>query len=323
MRAWVLNDYGSLELEVRPLPHGEGALLKVAATGICGSDLSVYKGTPAMRNRWQPPLILGHEVVGIVEEGPSQLQGRAVAVHPVVTCGSCRVCQQGKPHLCPKRIHLGFHLPGGLAEWIRVPETQLYPLPPNLPIWKGALAEPLAVALHGVNRIPGGPPEEALVLGGGGIGALVTWVLTARGTRVTVLEKNPERARTLQNLGLSQRVENNPATLLEETFSLVVDTIGTKDTLAQAQQACAPQGYVLVLGLMGLEVPLTLQGLVLKEKAVVGSYLFTPQEFQEAVALLERLPEGLVCVWPMERAPEAFQALTEGLILETKVILVW
>lgn len=152
MRAWVLHDYGRLVLEEAPTPQGEGVLVRVVAVGVCGSDLSVYKGSAAMRARWHPPLVLGHEVAGVVEEGPPHLLGRAVALHPAIPCGTCGQCQAGRPHLCPRRIHLGFHLSGGLAERVRIPEAQAYPLPPGLPAWKGALAEPLAVALHGVNR---------------------------------------------------------------------------------------------------------------------------------------------------------------------------
>lgn len=108
-----------------------------------------------------------------------------------------------------------------------------------------------------------------------------------------------------------------------EAFPLVVDAVGTEATLIQAQGACAPQGRVVVLGLGGLEAPLSLQGLVLGEKAVLGSYLFTPQEFQEAIALLERLPEGLARLWPAERVPEAFEALAGGMVREAKLVLVW
>ncbi|GAA6751949.1 L-idonate 5-dehydrogenase [Thermus antranikianii] len=321
MRAWVLRDYGSLDLEERPLPQGEGVLLKVVATGICGSDLSVYKGTPAMRNRWQPPLVLGHEVVGIVEEGPSHLQGRAVAVHPAAPCGSCGECQQGKPHLCPKRVHLGFHLPGGLAEWIRVPEGQLYPLPPGLPAWKGALAEPLAVALHGVKRAGPLPEGEVLVLGGGAMGSLVAWALKRQGAGVALVEPHKGRAELLMALGLADRVLS--IWEADTNFPLVVDTVGSESTVSQALRASSPGGRVVVLGLGSLEAPLNLQSLVVGEHSLLGSYLFTPEEFSEAVDCLKLLPENLVRLWPAERAQEAFLALLEGRIPEPKVVLEW
>ena len=177
MRAWVLEDFGRLEVRCLEPPKGPDLLLRVAACGVCGSDLSVYKGSPAMRARWQPPLVLGHEVAGVVVEGPPDWLGRAVAVNPLVACGSCTHCRGGLENLCPERTNLGFHYPGGFAEEIRVPLRQLYPLPPGLPPWKGALAEPLAVALRAVELAGSLLGRRALVVGGGAIGSLVAWAL--------------------------------------------------------------------------------------------------------------------------------------------------
>lgn len=323
MRSWVLVDYGELVLEEGSLPQGKDPLVRVVAAGICGSDLGVFKGIPSMRARWQPPLILGHEVAGVVEEGPPHLVGRAVAVHPAIPCGNCPLCRSGQHHLCLQRQHLGFHLPGGLAQWIRIPEAQLYPLPPHLPPWKGALAEPLAVALHGINR--GNPPPGArvLVLGGGAIGGLVAWLLSDRGVRVFLLETNVSRARTLEALGLTEEVLESPDALPQMDFPLVLDTVGTAETLSHALSASAPGGRVVVLGLSGQEASLNLQDLVLGERSVLGSYLFTREEFSEAVQLLSKLPDDLVRLWPAERTPEAFQELLQGRVREPKLVLVW
>jgi len=323
VRAWVLQDYGSLSLEERPLPEGPGLLLRVVATGICGSDLSVYKGTPAMRARWRPPLILGHEVAGIVEEGPEALLGRAVALYPALPCGVCETCQAGRPHLCPSRRHLGFHYPGGLASWIRVPEGLAYPLPEGLPFWKGALAEPLAVAWHAVRRAGPEPGEKALVLGGGAMGALVAWLLQREGTVVHLVEPNPYRAQKLLRLGLAQEAVPKGEEAGREAYPLVMDTVGLQATLTQGLRALAPGGKAVVVGLAGTEGALDLQDLVLKEKHLFGSYLFTPEEFQEILPLLDEVPEGLVYLWPAENADQAFLALLEGRIAEPKLVLVW
>lgn len=322
MRAWVLKDYGYLAPEERPLPEGPGLLLRVAAAGVCGSDLSVYKGTPAMRARWRPPLILGHEVAGVVEEGPEGLMGRAVALYPALPCGACEACQGGKPHLCPQRRHLGFHYPGGLAPWIRVPEALAHPLPEGLPLWKGALAEPLAVAWHAVVRARPEPGERALVVGGGAMGALAAWLLVQRGVAVHLMEPHGGRAKRLLGLGLAQAVvpweEVRP-----EAYPLVLDTVGLEATLTQSLKALAPGGRAVVVGLSGTEGRLDLQDLVLREKTLLGSYLFIPEEFREALGLLKGLPEGLVRLWPAERADQAFLALLEGRIDEPKLVLVW
>lgn len=323
MRAWVLRDYGHLALEEQPLPQGEGLLLKVAAVGICGSDLSVYKGAPAMRARWRPPLVLGHEVAGVVEEGPEDLLGRGVALYPALVCGTCPHCRSGKPHLCPRRVHLGFHLPGGLAERIRVPASLAYPLPPGLPPWKGALAEPLAVALHAVRRARPATGETALVVGGGAMGALAAWLLGQQGVEVHLVEPRKERGELLRALGLVAATGETLGALPPTPYPLALDTVGLEATLAQTLKALAPGGRAVVVGLSGTAAGLDLQSLVLQEKTLLGSYLFTPQEFQETLALLSRLPERLVRLWPAQQADQAFLALLEGRLAEPKLVLVW
>lgn len=323
MRTWVLRDYGTLALEEKPRPQDKELLIRVAAVGLCGSDLSVYKGTPAMRARWRPPLVLGHEISGVVEEGPADLIGKAVAVHPVIPCGRCVFCRSEKPNLCPHRLQVGFHLPGGLAEWIWVPQSQVYPLPPNLPLWKGALAEPLAVALHGVTCARPHEGEEALVLGGGAIGSLLAWLLRFLGLRVFLLEPNPKRARALETLDLAEAVLEGGKPLPKENFSLVLDTVGLEKSLLQALEACTPGGRVVLLGLGDLQAAVNLQDLVLKEKTVLGSYLFTPGEFAQAVELLSNLPDILVQLWPIDRTPYAFRALLEGRVPAPKLVLLW
>jgi threonine dehydrogenase-like Zn-dependent dehydrogenase len=320
MKAWVLRDFGNLALEEWPVPEGSGLLLRVVATGICGSDLGALKGTPLMRARWHPPLVLGHEVAGVVEAGPPELLGKAVALHPAPPCGLCPSCRQRKPHLCERRVHLGFHRPGGLAERILVPPEAAYPLPEGLPPWKGALAEPLAVALHGAALAGAEKGEEVLVLGGA-IGSLVAFTLGLRGARVHIAEANPRRAAVLARLALG-KVAGAPEAF-GKTFPLVLDTVGQEASLKAALDACAPGGRVTVLGLGAVESPLPLARLVLEEKRVQGSYLFTPEEFAEAVALLPRLPEGLVRLWPMTQADKAFHSLLAGEVSEPKLVLVW
>lgn len=316
MRALVLEDYGKLGWRELGPPQGEGVLVRVGACGLCGSDLSVYKGTPAMRARWQPPLVLGHEVAGVVEEGPEGWLGQRVAVHPLLSCGTCSLCRGGRPNLCPHRRHVGFHLPGGFAEWIRVPISQLFPLPPTTPLWKGALAEPLAVALRALSLLGPLPGGRVLVLGAGSLGGLLAWLLRRAGAEVYLEDSNPSRVRYLVDLGLGL-----PAGDGLGEWDAALDTVGVEASLRRAVRAVVPGGRVVAVGLGALEVPLPLQDLVLGERAVLGSYTFTPHAFAEAAALTVEVPEALVARYPLEAAPEVFQALLEGRIPAPKVVL--
>ncbi len=317
MQAWVLEDFGRLEPRRYETPKGEGVLLQVAACGICGSDLSVYKGAPAMRARWKPPLVLGHEIAGIVLEGPPDWRGQAVAVNPLVSCGHCPACWEGLSNLCVHRTNIGFHYWGGFAEQIRVPLAQLHRLPPGVPLWKGALAEPLAVALRAVELAGPVLGRQVLALGGGAIGTLAAWLLARAGARVTIGERNPVRGAWLKGLGFVAGVVPTPT----ELYDRVIETVGAQGTLALAVNATRPGGKVVLVGLSDLEAPLPLQRAVLQEISLQGSYVFTQAEFARATALLPHLPETLAVRRPFAMAQTSFEELLSGRLAEAKVVL--
>ncbi|GBD31017.1 2-dehydro-3-deoxy-L-rhamnonate dehydrogenase (NAD(+)) [bacterium HR32] len=316
MRALVLEGFGRLEMREVDRSPVEGAGVRVASCGICGSDVGVYLGKPIMRQRWQPPLILGHEVGGVAEQG--RLAGRAVAVNPILSCGGCGLCRLGRENLCRNRRHVGFHLPGGFAEYLRVPEEQLVPLPDGVEPWKGALAEPLAVAIHAVGRAGDVCGRRVLVLGGGGIGALASWVLRRSGATVTILEVSALRRRWLEGLSVAE-----VAGEVAGEFEVVLDTVGTSRSLRTSVERCAPAGKVVVVGLGEAEVPVWLSRVVVEEVAVEGSYTYTRRVFNAAVNLLAELPD-----WPWERRPaeeanRALQELAAGGVTAGRVLLTW
>jgi threonine dehydrogenase-like Zn-dependent dehydrogenase len=317
MQAWVLEDYGRLSVHHHETPAGAGVLLQVAACGICGSDLSVYKGAPAMRARWKPPLVLGHEIAGTVQEGPPDWLGQAVAVNPLVACGQCPACWEGLSNLCAHRTNIGFHYWGGFAEQIRVPISQLHRLPAGVPLWKGALAEPLAVALRAVELAGPVLGRPVLVLGGGAIGTLAAWLLAQAGARVTVSERNPLRAAWLEGLGFIAEVMPTPS----GQYDRVLETVGAQSTLTLAVNATRPGGSVVLVGLSDLEAPLPLQRTVLQEIRIQGSYVFTQAEFARATALLAHLPDTLAVRRPFAMAQTSFEELLAGRLAEAKVVL--
>ena len=128
--------------------NGE-TIVKVSASGICGSDMHAYHGHD---NRRIPPLILGHEISGVIDKGKEI--GKKVVLNPLITCGSCEYCESGREHLCSKRIILGMNKPierqGGFAEYVSIPNKNIYELPKNLKMKEAPIAEPTAVALHAV-----------------------------------------------------------------------------------------------------------------------------------------------------------------------------
>ena len=167
--------------EKNPIEKPGESILKIQASGICGSDMHAYHGHDERR---VPPLILGHEVSGVIQNG--KFKGKEAVLNPLITCGNCEYCKQGREHLCPERSILGMSKPikreGGLAEYVSIPDKNIYEIPKSLDIKEAAVAEPTAVALHAVllgEQTLKKPFSECKVLiqGGGAIGLLCGLIL--------------------------------------------------------------------------------------------------------------------------------------------------
>ena len=184
MKALVYT--GTQELVYRdeknpPEVSGE-SILKVHASGICGSDMHAYHGKD---DRRIPPLILGHEVSGEVQNG--KFKGKDVVLNPLITCGKCDYCKKGREHLCPTRIILGMNRPierqGVFAEFVSTPDQNIYEIPNGLDKNEAPVAEPTAVSLHAVligEESLKKPLSECktLIQGGGAIGLLCALILS-------------------------------------------------------------------------------------------------------------------------------------------------
>ena len=176
------------ETEELPLAEGESRV-RILATGICGSDLHAFHGHDARR---QPPLILGHEAAGEVLEGP--LAGKRVTMNPLIICGHCDYCIEGRQNLCSNRTMIGMTRPGTFAETLTIPSHCLIELPDSLSAEAAALTEPAATALHGVNRLArclSRPLSEGrvLVIGAGAIGLLTGLICVIKGCVTCSLPK--------------------------------------------------------------------------------------------------------------------------------------
>src|SRR3984957_18364334 len=158
-----------------PQPALGEVLISVAATGICGSELSGFLGHNSLR---VPPLIMGHECAGEVVQGAGETFatgepagiGTRITFNPLIACGTCDRCLAGRPNLCRQRQLIGAHRPGGFAQYIAVPARQCYPLPDQLSLVAGALVEPLACSIRAVIHAGVQPHERLLILGAGPIG---------------------------------------------------------------------------------------------------------------------------------------------------------
>jgi len=189
MKALLLSEYRQLAIAdlPRPVPDRDEVLVRVAACGICGSDVHGYDGASGRRI---PPIVMGHEAAGVIAALGSGVQnfqeGDRVTFDSTVYCGRCASCVRGDINLCDRRQVLGvscgdYRRNGAFADFVAVPARILYRLPQNLSFNEAALLEAVSVALHAVSLAPLKPESTALVVGAGTIGLLIQQALRAAG----------------------------------------------------------------------------------------------------------------------------------------------
>src|SRR5499433_3166456 len=238
----------------RPTPGAGEVVVRVRNCGICGSDLHWYHGHMMI-----PSVCPGHEIAGEVADvgaGVTTLRaGDLVAVEGIASCGSCRYCAAGTYHLCPANGIVGMTIPGGYAEYLRIPARHCFPTPVTVPFDVAALSEPLAVAVHGV-RIAGlAIGQRVLVLGAGTIGLMAVLAARAGGAgEVLVTARRPQQKAAALALGADRVFDDTDEAALLEAASdnpidLVLESVGgTAATLDTAVAACRPGGTICLLG---------------------------------------------------------------------------
>lgn len=326
--AWA----GPNRLEVvstpEPSPDPGRALVRVSRVGICGSDVTILRGHHA---RAKPGILLGHEFGGtVVDAGPSRLAvGTVVAVNPLISCtdrGSadlCEACARGFAHVCASLGLYGVDEPGGLAELVAVRPESLYPLGPAAAPECSALAEPLAVAVHAVDRAGLNGGECVAVFGAGPIGLFTALVARHRGAgQVVIVEPNPWRRGVAAEFGLhAVAVDEDPVGLIRASTAgagadIVFDSAAHPSVAAQLTQVARIRGTIVVVGVYKQPTPIDLRAANFAEHTIIGSRVYTTEDFATAVEMLgadtlglSRLPTR---TFAMADAAEAFEAAARG-----------
>lgn len=270
---------GPRQIELRDVPTPEPVpgevLVRVHACGICGSDLHHYGAGLAL------PVCLGHEICGRVASAtPGFALGDPVVVEPLLSCGACARCRAGEPNLCPSVRVLGSMAPGGMADAVRVPASCVYPVPAALDLDTAMLAEPLAVAVHGVGLAAIAPGDEVLVLGAGAIGLLTTFAAVRTGARVTVSARHPHQQRAARNLGAARVIATDREAIRAATAArppnAVLETVGgTADTLDLALKAVRAGGRIVALGMFTRPITLDPMRFLMKEARLTSSMTYS------------------------------------------------
>ena len=280
-----------------PVARGDTLLVRIEACGICGTDRHIYQGDyPAAL-----PVTLGHEFAGTVVaagiDSPLAI-GTRVAVDPNIPCGLCRECRRGDVALCPSRVALGVDLDGGLAAFVAVPRAQAYPLPDGVPIEYGALCEPLACCLRGLDLVGVRPGMSVAVLGGGVIGQLMVQLAAMAGaTQVILITRQASRRVLAETLGATASLDPasgalgarvaGPAGLVPGGVDVALECAGVVETFEQAVAIAGRGGTVLAFGAppQGDMARISPFEIFARELRILGSYL-NPHTHGRAVELV-------------------------------------
>lgn len=336
MRALVFTAAGEMPLQERadPKPGRGEVVVAVRAAGICGSDVHGYLGATGRR---RPGVVMGHEAAGdVLATGPgvtSVREGDRVALRSILACGECERCRRGQPNICADRRGMGMHFDGAYAERILVPESLLLPLPDTLSHEDGALIEPLAVAMHAVNRTPFELMDFVVVVGAGAIGLLTLLAARLRGAgSVVVTDLDPHRLEVARALGADLTIDvgsTDPVAAIAAATDgrgadAVFEAVGIGATVSQSMAVARAGGQVTWIGNSAPIVEMPMQTLVSGELTVRGAYGFAEEFEQAADAIAAGWIDvrGLVeCVAPLEEGPGLFRRLGEGSLKAVKVVL--
>ena len=331
MKALVYTQPNELQLQERSRPElvaGE-VVLKIDAVGICGSDMHAWHGHDPRR---KPGLVLGHEFVGtVVESAAVGFQpGTRFTGNPLITCGVCDYCVQGRNNLCANRTMVGMTRPGAYAEYMSIPAASLIAMPQDMLDVAAALTEPAATAWHAVNlslRVLPRPVHECrvLVIGGGAIGMLAALLLKHLGVvRLTLSEPNALRREAVQRHAGCDTLDPREQAPGENEYDYVLDAVGAKVTRQQAFAAIRPGGVIMHVGLQDWSSEIDMRKLTLSEITLLGTYTYTTADLRATVAALHAGVFGDLA-WveqrPLAQGQRTFQDLDEGLSASAKIVL--
>ena len=328
MKALLLSSYRHLEITdiPAPTPGPNEILIRVAACGICGSDVHGYDGSSGRRI---PPLVMGHEAAGIVTvlgaEVTGLSEGDRVTFDSTVSCGACGYCLRGEINLCDKRRVLGvscgdYRCAGAFAEYVAVPQHIVHCLPESLSFSEAPMLEAVSVALHAVSLSNIASGQTALVLGAGMIGLLTLQALRVAGcSRVFVADVDASRLKLATSLGANALLTTG-ADLVSQISALTdgrgvdvaVEAVGVDETVLAAIDCVGKGGRVTLVGNVSPEVTLPLQKVVTRQIRLQGSCA-SAGEYPQAIELLAsgriQVKPLISAIAPLEEGPRWFERL--------------
>src|SRR5437588_305436 len=328
MKALLLSKYKRLEIADLPVPTvGPGeVLVRVAACGICGSDVHGYDGSSGRRI---PPIVMGHEAAGRIAEVGSGVAGYRigdrVTFDSTIYCGACEYCRRGEVNLCDNRQVLGvscgdYRRAGAFAEFVAVPSRIVYRLPDSLSFEEAAMLEAVSVAVHAVSLAEVSGKRTALVVGAGMIGLLIVQALRAADcSRILVSDLDSSRLKLAEDVGAHVALSAKsdvPAQVGKLTggagADVAIEAVGQTDSIKASIESIRKGGTVILVGNIAPEVTFPLQRVVTRQIRIQGSCA-SAGEYPRAMELLAtgaiQVKKLITAVAPLDEGPQWFDRL--------------
>jgi len=324
-----LGNIKYMEVE-EPKFSSDQILVKVKAAGLCGTDVSLYDWTNTIVEGYNPPtpVIMGHEfageVVGVGEDTEGFVVGDRITANPVVSCGNCHLCQQGRANICTNRTLLGLQKNGVFAKYVAIPYEAAYKLPDNISYQIGALSEPLCVVIHALERVPVNPGDVVVIVGAGPLGLLLSLMAQVAGAGrviVTGLEVDQLRLKVANQLGaeaVNIDTEDLEEKVLEVTkgvgADIVFETAGQPSAVLQSLKVVRRGGKVGLLGIPHALTEINTASLVLGEIDVIGIRAYTPLTWRRCQSIwrvidTERLKRIVTHTLPLKEVEQGISLI--------------
>ncbi|UZX02952.1 L-idonate 5-dehydrogenase [Arthrobacter sp. CDRTa11] len=327
--ALVVHGVGDLRLDpIQPAePHPDEAVVEIAYGGICGSDLHYWLHGAAGESVLRQPLILGHEVVGMVKvaaaNGHGPAAGTRVAVHPATPGGTGVRYPEDRPNLSPGCTYLGSaarypHTQGAFSQLAVLPARMLRPLPEGLSLRTAALAEPASVAWHAVARAGDVAGKRALVIGSGPIGSLAVAVLKRAGAaEITAVDLHEEPLAIARSVGATHTIlATDSEAIAAVEADITVESSGNYRGLNSAIRGTMRGGKVVMVGLLPTgEQPIAISLAITRELELLGSFRFNSEIDDVLVALADGslfVDPVITHEYPFNESLEAFSTAKDS-----------
>jgi 2-desacetyl-2-hydroxyethyl bacteriochlorophyllide A dehydrogenase len=325
-----------LQEQPEPVLKEDEVLVKIMASGICGSDVHGYLG---LTGRRIAPMTMGHEFSGQIVKVGSKAKsfdpGARVVVQPLNFCGECINCRHGNTNMCVNgRLFGVMDVDGAMAEYLAVPEKLLFSLPEKCSYETGAMAEPFAVAYGAVKKAGDLKNKSVLIVGAGTIGLCILQIVRLHGPQLVVVsDLSDNRLKVAAELGAGKTInpENQEYLELVKRFTdgnmidVSFEAVGVAAAVNQSLRVLKKMGTSIWVGNSAREIEINMQDVVTSALTISGTYIYTHEEFGEVVEMMGtgrlRADRLISKVISLEEAPETFAAMHQQPDAFIKVII--